>query len=171
MWIRFSKIWSWTIKLYKILTHSVSYLEAYLLYKQFLFWDLDPLHFWEQSFCATREPECQTYIKTYVNCKKTRTKTKTHTSGMIQLGSAWCPQDTKITLEVRGVGRRTTFPNSLSSSANIPGFSVKSFTFTAGSGWLVVKSPCVSHLKIEEHVAIFLISQPTRVSCQINLTY
>lgn len=46
-----------------------------------------------------------------------------------------------------GVGRNVTFPNSLSSSDNIPGFSVYNFTLTTGNGCVVVKSPCVSHLK------------------------
>ena len=49
-------------------------------------------------------------------------------------------------LEDRGVGRRITFPISLSSRANMPWLSVYSFTLTTGSGCVVVKSPCVSHL-------------------------
>ncbi len=51
-----------------------------------------------------------------------------------------------LTFDVRGVGLMITLPNSLSSKANIPGFSVYSFTFTIGKGWVVVKSPWVSHL-------------------------
>ena len=45
------------------------------------------------------------------------------------------------------VGFKITFPNSLSSSDNMPGFSVYSFTLTAGRGCVVEKSPWVSHLK------------------------
>lgn len=39
-----------------------------------------------------------------------------------------------------------TFPSSLSSRANTPVLSVNSFTFTAGNGWVVVKSPWVPQL-------------------------
>jgi hypothetical protein len=53
------------------------------------------------------------------------------------------------TFDDRGVGLRTTFPSSLSSRANIPGFSVYSFTLTTGKGCVVQKSPCVSHIGLE----------------------
>lgn len=39
-----------------------------------------------------------------------------------------------ITLDDNGVGRKVTLPISLSSSANMPGFSVYSFTLTTGRG-------------------------------------
>lgn len=44
-------------------------------------------------------------------------------------------------------GGRLTRPSSLSSRARTPVLSVKSFTLTDGSGWVVVKSPWVPHLK------------------------
>lgn len=53
------------------------------------------------------------------------------------------------TFDESGVGFIVTLPSSLSSNANIPGFSVYSFTLTTGNGCVVVKSPCVSHLSIE----------------------
>lgn len=43
-----------------------------------------------------------------------------------------------------------TLPSSLSSSARTPVLSVKSFTFTAGNGWVVVKSPWVPQLHRNE---------------------
>ena len=39
-----------------------------------------------------------------------------------------------VTLEANGVGRKTIRPNSLSSRANIPSASAKSFILTRGSG-------------------------------------
>jgi hypothetical protein len=45
------------------------------------------------------------------------------------------------TFDDTGVGLSITLPNSLSSRASIPGFSVYSFTLTAGSGCVVEKSP------------------------------
>lgn len=50
------------------------------------------------------------------------------------------------TLDASGVGRRTTRPSSLSSRANMPSASAKSFILTRGNGCVVVKSPWVSHL-------------------------
>lgn len=55
------------------------------------------------------------------------------------------------TLDVNGVGRNAILPISLSSSASIPAFSVYNLTFTTGNGYVVVKSPCVSHLQAHEH--------------------
>lgn len=49
------------------------------------------------------------------------------------------------------VGWMITLPSSLSSKLNIPELSVKSLTFTTGSGCVVVKSPCVSQLKLNNY--------------------
>lgn len=45
-----------------------------------------------------------------------------------------------------------TLPSSLSSRANTPVLSVNSFTFTAGSGWVVVKSPWVPQLHTNTNI-------------------
>lgn len=47
-----------------------------------------------------------------------------------------------------------TFPSSLSSRASTPVLSVNSFTFTAGNGWVVVKSPWVPQLHTHKHTQI-----------------
>lgn len=52
-----------------------------------------------------------------------------------------------LTLDDMAVGCRTTLPSSLSSRESMEADSVYSFTFTLGSGCVVVKSPCVSHLQ------------------------
>ena len=53
------------------------------------------------------------------------------------------------TLLESGVGLMMTFPTSLSSSESIPEARVYSLTLTTGRGWLVEKSPWVSHMARE----------------------
>ena len=52
-----------------------------------------------------------------------------------------------------------TLPSSLSSRLSILALSVYSFTLTTGRGVLVVKSPCVSHLK-PSNISLITLSQP-----------
>lgn len=76
----------------------------------------------------------------------------------------------KNTLEASGVGRSTILPNSLSSRANIPSASAKSFILTWGSGWVVVKSPWVSHLYFVCFVRKIFKKKNMFEYCDVNTT-